>query len=61
MQITMTAGRAVLLPIAVYAWQVLGAGYTFRAVKRERASTSGRAWLISVALSRLSPTRATNW
>ena len=31
----MTAGRAVLLPIAVYAWQVLGAGYTFRAVKGE--------------------------
>ena len=48
MQITMTAGRAVLLPIAVYAWQVLGAGYTFRAVKGERISTSGRAWLISV-------------
>ena len=48
MQITVTVGRAVLLPIAVYAWQVLGAGYTFRAVKGERASTSGRAWLISV-------------
>ena len=44
----MTAGRAVLLPIAVYAWQVLGAGYTFRAVTGERISTSGRAWLISV-------------
>ncbi len=38
----------MLLPIAVYAWQVLGAGYTFRAVIGERISTSGRAWLISV-------------
>ena len=27
---------------------MLGAGYTFKAVKGERTSTSGRAWLISV-------------
>jgi protein-S-isoprenylcysteine O-methyltransferase Ste14 len=47
-QIALTAGRAVLLPIAVYAWQALGAGYTFRAVKGERISISGRAWPISV-------------
>ena len=32
MQITLTAGRAVLLPIAAYAWQVLGARQTFTPV-----------------------------
>jgi protein-S-isoprenylcysteine O-methyltransferase Ste14 len=36
----------VFLPIAVYAWQVLGAGSTFRPVSGERAS--GLAWLITL-------------
>jgi protein-S-isoprenylcysteine O-methyltransferase Ste14 len=36
----------MLAPIAVYAWQVLGAGATFRPVAGQR--TSALAWLISL-------------
>lgn len=38
----------MLLPIAVYAWQVLGAARTFKPVEGDRTSTAGRAWLITV-------------
>lgn len=41
-----TAERAMFAPIAVYAWQVLGAGVTFRPVSGQR--TSALAWLISL-------------
>lgn len=47
-QMTVTAGRAVLLPIAVYAWQVLAAGQTFKPVKGDRVASSARAWLMTV-------------
>lgn len=36
----------MLAPIAVYAWQVLGAGATFKAVERGRSY--GLAWLITL-------------
>ena len=44
--ITLTAERAVLAPIVVFGWQVLGAGFTFRPVRGQRAS--GLAWLITL-------------
>ena len=43
---TLTAERAVLAPIVVFGWQVLGAGFTFRPVQGQRAS--GLAWLITL-------------
>jgi protein-S-isoprenylcysteine O-methyltransferase Ste14 len=46
MALALTAERAMLAPIVVYAWQVLGAGVTFKSVDRHR--TYGLAWLISV-------------
>jgi len=46
MALTLTAERAMLAPIAVYAWQVLGAGATFTAVERGRSY--GLAWLITL-------------
>lgn len=46
MPIALTAERAVLAPIVVFGWQVLGAGFTFRPVRGQRAS--GLAWLITL-------------
>ncbi len=43
----MTAERAMLGPIVVWAWQVLGAGITFRRVPGRRFSAV--SWLISIA------------
>src|SRR5678809_501453 len=43
---TLTAERAVLAPIVVFGWQVLGAGFTFRPVQGQRAA--GLAWLITL-------------
>lgn len=46
MSFTLTAERAVLAPIAVWAWQVLGAGITFRRVQGQPFSVV--SWLISI-------------
>lgn len=47
MAFTLTAERAMLAPIAVYGWQVLAAGATFKAVTRRR--TYGLAWLMTLS------------
>src|SRR5688572_716718 len=38
MPFELTAGRAVVAPIAVFVWQVIGASRTFRQVEGERGS-----------------------
>jgi protein-S-isoprenylcysteine O-methyltransferase Ste14 len=47
MSFTLTAGRAVVVPIVVFVWQVLGAAKAFRPVEGERSS--GLAGFISLA------------
>jgi protein-S-isoprenylcysteine O-methyltransferase Ste14 len=46
-QFALTAERAMLAPIAVWAWQVLGAGITFRRVRGQPFSVV--SWVISIA------------
>jgi protein-S-isoprenylcysteine O-methyltransferase Ste14 len=46
MGLTLTAERGMLAPIAVYAWQVLGAGVIFKPVEGGR--TYGLAWLMTL-------------
>jgi protein-S-isoprenylcysteine O-methyltransferase Ste14 len=47
MSFTLTAGRAIVVPIVVFGWQVVGAARAFRPVEGERGS--GLAGLITLA------------